>query len=458
MFAVIVVATFLGHGPSPAKPEVLLRRAADKMGGEAALVAVRSKHASMVSTVTANLLQEEWPGAPHPIASRDQAWDIDWSGLRFRIDRAGPPHLLYTFSPGNALFMIDTTQSKLSPPTVAILQTDVMLQSAERVMQLALVTPPNAIRSAGTSTIAGRPVSGIRIPLPATSDTVTLWFDDAEGYLNATDMRRNIGGYRNAIYRTEYSQWVHAGNLMIPSFVRVSYNNDVAWSFTLKKAEFNVPLDDSLFRSKPMDNTPPPPATVQIQMYGDNVMRLSGPTHSSVAVREGNHTIVLEAPAVPEQTIAMLDSLHAHWPQAPVADVIVTHHHFDHVGGIEPVFKTSALVHGSPDITAFLQSFAVGMGDPMPKRKIAALRDSTTFAGGSERVVVYRIPNTHARGLVVAYIPSQKLLFEADLVTGTPMNQRELRDFVQEKRLDVTTVAPVHGPAMLWSDFVAKIK
>jgi glyoxylase-like metal-dependent hydrolase (beta-lactamase superfamily II) len=73
----------------------------------------------------------------------------------------------------------------------------------------------------------------------------------------------------------------------------------------------------------------------------------------------------------------------------------------------------------------------------------------------------------HAQGMLMAYLPKEKILVEADLFTPpapnaplpttiTPAN-RTFYNNVQRLKLDVTTIAPIHGGRVYpWADF-AKI-
>lgn len=79
--------------------------------------------------------------------------------------------------------------------------------------------------------------------------------------------------------------------------------------------------------------------------------------------------------------------------------------------------------------------------------------------------VSYVHPLPHVEGMLVAYLPNEKILIEADLfdstgsgVSGvtepTPAN-RTLLGHVRRLGLDVDTIVPIHGVPVTWSDFVA---
>ena len=62
--------------------------------------------------------------------------------------------------------------------------------------------------------------------------------------------------------------------------------------------------------------------------------------------------------------------------------------------------------------------------------------------------------------MLMAYLPKEKLLFEADIVdTTTPLpttlsnDQKNFYTAVQRLKLDVGQIVPVHGGPIAWRDF-----
>ena len=87
---------------------------------------------------------------------------------------------------------------------------------------------------------------------------------------------------------------------------------------------------------------------------------------------------------------------------------------------------------------------------------------------GTKVMEVYDVQGlAHAQGMLMAYLSKEKIVVEADLFTPpvpnapvpttiTPANQTFYNN-VQRLKLDVTTIAPIHGGRVYpWADF-AKI-
>ena len=74
--------------------------------------------------------------------------------------------------------------------------------------------------------------------------------------------------------------------------------------------------------------------------------------------------------------------------------------------------------------------------------------------------VYYVQPLRHAEGMLMAYLPAEHIAFQADLFdTHEPPKaaqvpaMRALATQVERMKLNVETLAPVHGPPLPWSQF-----
>ena len=78
--------------------------------------------------------------------------------------------------------------------------------------------------------------------------------------------------------------------------------------------------------------------------------------------------------------------------------------------------------------------------------------------------VYYVQPLQHVAGMLMAYLPAERIAFEADLFdTHEPPRaaqlpaMRSLDTQVRRMKLDVATLAPVHGKPVPWSTFVSAL-
>ena len=91
------------------------------------------------------------------------------------------------------------------------------------------------------------------------------------------------------------------------------------------------------------------------------------------------------------------------------------------------------------------------------------------FTDGRQTVEILDIgPSPHAREMLVAYLPKEKLIFQGDLVNlpasgrfmPTTVNDTTLHffDWLTKSGLDVTRVAAVHGPSTTLDDLRAAVE
>jgi hypothetical protein len=89
-----------------------------------------------------------------------------------------------------------------------------------------------------------------------------------------------------------------------------------------------------------------------------------------------------------------------------------------------------------------------------------AIRENFIISDGTRNLNVHYInPLEHVEGMLIAWLPRERLLFEADLIdrsqprSAAPTNDR--RSFVNAVRrlgLDPLQIVPVHGRPVPWAD------
>src|SRR5262249_53757982 len=78
----------------------------------------------------------------------------------------------------------------------------------------------------------------------------------------------------------------------------------------------------------------PPPATVTVEELAKGVWFLAGQSHHSVVAEFGDHLVLIEAPQNDMRALAVIAKARELRPGKPLTQVINTHHHFDHSGGL----------------------------------------------------------------------------------------------------------------------------
>jgi flavorubredoxin len=121
------------------------------------------------------------------------------------------------------------------------------------------------------------------------------------------------------------------------------------------------------------------------------------------------------------------------FPGKPIRYVMVTHPHSDHTGGLPALVAEGATIITQANNKEFLER---ALNTPRtllddvlaknPKRaKVETVDEKRVYTDGTRTVEMYHIyPAPHSNGLMVAYIPKEKVLFQGDFSVnpGEPAN------------------------------------
>ena len=144
--------------------------------------------------------------------------------------------------------------------------------------------------------------------------------------------------------------------------------------------------------------------------------------------------------------------------------MINTHHHFDHAGGLGPFVAEGATIITHDANKAFLEKSLAAPRTVQPdklaqsgkKATVEGMQDKRVLSDGTRTLELYLIQGTiHDDGIIMAYLPKEKLLVEADVYTpaaptAAPPAQPNplhvnLYDNIERLKLTVDQILPIHG-------------
>jgi glyoxylase-like metal-dependent hydrolase (beta-lactamase superfamily II) len=219
---------------------------------------------------------------------------------------------------------------------------------------------------------------------------------------------------------------------------------------------------------------------VTAQTLAPGVTYLTGGSHHSVAVEFRDFIALVEAPQNEARTVAVFNHLRGMYPNKPVKYVVNSHNHFDHLGGIRTAFHEGAAIVTHISNVLFYKNEVLSH-EPWtlePDRlslfppteydegyQFEPVDSRYTLSDGTRQMqVLYVQGSPHAEGMVMVYLPQEKILIEADVYTppamGAPMppmppaSAVNLYDNIKAYNIDVQTVAPLHGRSVPWAEFL----
>ncbi|MEE2637527.1 MAG: MBL fold metallo-hydrolase [Acidobacteriota bacterium] len=223
-----------------------------------------------------------------------------------------------------------------------------------------------------------------------------------------------------------------------------------------------------------------PVVRVDTEQLADGVWLLAGGSHNSVLVEFRDYLAVIEAPLNEERSLAVIAEVTALVPDKPIRFIINTHHHWDHLGGLRTYVHEGATVITHDGNRPYYQEvLRAGQWVLAPDRFslyppeewsegyiFETVREQYLLGDDTRLVELHHVQGlNHAAGMLVAYLPQERLVVEADLYTppapggaapGTPSESNlALYQNLQRLQLDVETIVPIHGRPSAMSAFEA---
>jgi glyoxylase-like metal-dependent hydrolase (beta-lactamase superfamily II) len=281
-----------------------------------------------------------------------------------------------------------------------------------------------------------------------------------------------------------YSGWKDFGGAMAPSRIVQTRGGWPFFEVTVTSARLNpsdlasiapAPAPPAGRGGGPGRGGPggPPAMTVTTEKLGDGLLRLTtGPgSYDSLIVEFKDHVMMLEAGQSEARALAYIAETKKLFPNKPIRYVMNTHPHSDHTGGLPALVAEGATIVTHRNNQEFfekaLNTPRTLLNDTLAKNpkkaRVEGVGDKKVYSDGNRTVEMYHIyPAPHSNGLMVAYIPKEKILFQGDFslpAPGQPGNDHvkalvpaleklKLTDF--DRYINVHTSAAPQTKAELW--------
>jgi glyoxylase-like metal-dependent hydrolase (beta-lactamase superfamily II) len=202
------------------------------------------------------------------------------------------------------------------------------------------------------------------------------------------------------------------------------------------------------------------PPAVGSEQLAEGVYRITG-GYVALAVEFSDHIAIIEAGQSEARGMSILEEARRLFPSKPVRYVVNTHHHFDHSGGLGP-FVAEGITIVTHETNRALLERAFTAPRTLARDQLAVsgqrpnfdtvVGDVKVFEDDTRRLELHHVKdNYHVDGLLVAFLPREKILFQADLTLppeGEEPNPyvRALVDTLDRLQLDFERYVPVHPP------------
>jgi glyoxylase-like metal-dependent hydrolase (beta-lactamase superfamily II) len=178
---------------------------------------------------------------------------------------------------------------------------------------------------------------------------------------------------------------------------------------------------------------------------------------NSILFEFADHLTMFEAPASQAWSKALMDRARSTVPGKPLTELIISHHHFDHTGGIRQAIAEGLTLIAHKGNEGLFREIAARKGTIGPDAlganikplKFKAVDEQMILKDSAMEVHVYHaVSQSHMAEAVFAYVPRDKLLVQGDFFdVGWEIYwwQNTYLDNIRHWKLQVDTDVPVHG-------------
>ena len=332
--------------------------------------------------------------------------------------------------------------------------------AAERALQIVL-TPHGFVKAALASeptlaeeTRAGRQVSVITFQHDGREVRGVI---DAENLVESVETTLENTVLGTMPVSTSFSEYKQLGDIQFPTRIVQRQGGHPTLDLTIEEATANASIDIRV--PDAVQSATPAPVTVASEKLAEGVWFLAGGSHHSVLVELLDHVAVIEAPLSPERSEAVMAEVEKLVPGKPLRYLINTHHHFDHSGGVRTyAAKGVTIVTHEMNVPFYQGLFSGGTFEPVSDHK--------SLGDDARTLEIHHIQgNAHNEGLLMVYLPKEKILVEADAFTPRPGPPPptpnpftvNLHENIVRLNLDVERIAPIHGTVVPLGDLRTSI-
>jgi hypothetical protein len=283
------------------------------------------------------------------------------------------------------------------------------------------------------------------------------------------DAHPNLG---DVVISTAFSDYEVVNGLQMPK--RLTTMVDKYPQFDLQVSKNAVDVDTAALAApaavKSAPAPVPPAQVVTVEPVAKGIWRLAGSgNHRSIVFEFADHLVLFEAPLNEARAKAVIDEARK-LSSKPLTQVIVSHHHFDHSGGLRVAVAEGLTIITHKDNEAFFRWLVARPWTVQPDELAMHARpinfqlvdDTLTLKDAAMEVQLYHLLDNPREGTnLFAYVPEGRLLVQADLYDNTwdrHLWGQNALDNIARRKLKVDRDVPVHGAMEPFAKMVETIK
>jgi glyoxylase-like metal-dependent hydrolase (beta-lactamase superfamily II) len=473
----VVLGLGLSAGCSRSPESALVRGAADAMGGASKILSVDTLILEG-SGENWNLGQNQSPQSELPkLDVTELKRVIDFKGGRWRQEAVRTPTYL-TGNPapqrqvlgvaGDVAYNVSPsgTATRASARTASDRSSE-LYHHPIGILRAALAPQPslaNARKEGGTDAVDVTTSSGA---------TYSLYLDESTKLPVKIVSKTSHPLLGDVLMETRFSDYAETDGLKLPTVITSLLDGNTLAAIRIKATTLNGEAGDLEAPAEASSAQAEPPAAIEVAEAGKGIWYLTGQSHHSILAEFSDHLVLVEVPNE-TRTLAVIAKARELRPYKPLTHAVVTHHHFDHSGGIRAAVSEGLTIIAHAAAADFIKDIVARphtlepdalARNPKPLN-LQTVDGELLLEDGAMKLALYPISGSaHADTLLMAHFPQAGgFLVEADVYSppapGAPPPPAfpfaaNLAQNCQERKLKIASILPIHGRMVPMSDMMS---
>jgi glyoxylase-like metal-dependent hydrolase (beta-lactamase superfamily II) len=252
---------------------------------------------------------------------------------------------------------------------------------------------------------------------------------------------------------TEFLDWKTVNGTLVPGRTTLTRAGERASEMRVTSVTPNFTIADSLVVPPPgFTLTPPNPPANPAQELAPGVWLVGGGS-KTLLVAFADHLVAVDAPSNGSADGIRRSATLA--PGKPIRYVVPTHHHDDHFFGVRYHVANGSTIVTTPGNIDYLRRMMnaptsslmrpENQAPPSATYKVETITgEKRVFTDGTRTLEVHRITSPHAAEMLIAWLPAEGILFQADLIEA-PAHGTALRGANAETTTHLASVIRAKG-------------